>query len=145
MTRIGVLALVLTVCSGCATSGAGTPAGVPLDTLDRGTDSAIRQRSFIVARTAEEVAALWQAHRGTSAPPAVAGRTVIGVFAGMRPTGGYRIDVERAEIRGGRVHVHVRDTAPAPGTLVTQSLTYPYHLVAIPPTDMPIEFIQVAP
>jgi hypothetical protein len=118
---------------------------VPFETLDRGTASAIRQRTFVVARTTEEIAALWRAHRGAPPPPAVGGRTVIGVFAGERPTGGYQIDVERIETRAGRLHVHVRDTVPPPGTLVTQSLTYPYHIVAIPPTDMRVEFVPPVP
>jgi hypothetical protein len=48
--------------------------------------------------------------------------------------------VDRVEVRGGRVRVRVRDTAPPPGSLVTQSLTYPYHIVAIAPTNLAVEF-----
>jgi hypothetical protein len=98
-----------------------------------------------VARTTEEIERLWRAHRGTPSPLPGDGRTVIGVFAGERPTGGYQIAVERVEMREGRLRVSVRDTAPPPGAPVTQSLTYPYHIVAIPRTNLPVEFLQTLP
>jgi hypothetical protein len=140
MIRTRTLALVLTFWFGCATPGTGTLLDIPFETLDRGTTSAIRERTYVVARSADEVAALWRAHRGVAPPAGVAGRTVIAVFAGERRTGGYQIDVDRVEARGDRVRVHLRETVPPPGTLVTQSLTYPYHIVAIAPTNLAVEF-----
>lgn len=140
MIRTRVLAFALTFWFGCATPGTGTLLDTPFETLDRGAFSAIRQRTYVVARTTEEVAALWYAHRGVPPPPIVAGRTVIAVFAGERLTGGHQIDVDRVEVLGGRLRVRVRDTAPPPGSLVTQSLTYPYHIVAIAPTNLAVEF-----
>jgi hypothetical protein len=90
MIRTRTLALALTFWFGCATPGTGTLLDTPVETLDLGAFSAIRQRTYVVARTTEEVAALWHAHRGVAPPLIVAGRTVIAVFAGERPTGATR-------------------------------------------------------
>ncbi len=60
--------------------------------------------------------------------------TVVALFAGERPTGGFRIQVERVvedAAHPGSAVVHYRVVPPARGALVTQALTYPYTVVAI--------------
>ncbi|MGQ0586237.1 MAG: protease complex subunit PrcB family protein [Gammaproteobacteria bacterium] len=56
------------------------------------------------------------------------------VEAGMRPTGGYGIEVaEQATQRGERIVLDVTFFGPEPGSLQTQALSSPCALVQLPP------------
>ena len=62
--------------------------------------------------------------------------TVVAIFAGEKPTGGYSVRVDRitddtrpGESAGGTVHYSV--TAPPQDAFVTQAFTYPYAVVRI--------------
>lgn len=71
--------------------------------------------------------------------PALAGATkpdfdeemAIGVFLGPRSTGGYSANIDEIELeRSGRITVRATATSPAPGQIVTQAFTSPFHVVA---------------
>jgi hypothetical protein len=71
-------------------------------------------------------------------PPAVDFRsaTVVAIFGGLKPTGGYSVRVDRVtdESRAGeasRATIHYRVVAPPPDALVTQALTYPFIIVRV--------------
>jgi len=56
------------------------------------------------------------------------------VETGMRPTGGYAVEVaEQATRRGERIVLRVTFVAPEPGSLQTQALSSPCALVQLPP------------
>lgn len=60
--------------------------------------------------------------------------TVVALFAGERPTGGYHVEVDRVvedSSNPRKAVVHYRVVPPARGALVTQALTYPYLVIAI--------------
>lgn len=99
--------------------------------LDRGVISRIETSRTVAVRTLAEWAALWKEHAGESKPPAVdfSKAMVIGVFAGMRPTGGHAIEITQIEARDGEVVVTYRERRPGPDDITTQALTYPFHLV----------------
>lgn len=81
----------------------------------------------------EEWDRLWAALYGAGARPAVDWEryAVLGVFLGERPTGGYRVRVERVEAAAGKLRVTVRTTSPGPGDVVTMAFTYPGELVRV--------------
>ena len=56
---------------------------------------------------------------------------VAAFFWGLKPTGGYRLDVDRVEIQNGLAKIHLIMQKPPPGARVTQALTSPYLLVEI--------------
>jgi hypothetical protein len=107
------------------------PAPMKFTTLDRGVTSRIETSRTIAVRTAAEWAALWKEHAGDSKPPAVdfSKAMVIGVFAGMRPTGGHAMEITQIDARDGDVMVTYRELRPGPDDITTQALTYPFHLV----------------
>jgi hypothetical protein len=74
----------------------------------------------------------------TGLPPQIdfARNTVVAIFAGGKPTGGYSVRVDSItddSSPGGPSSgtVHYRVIAPPPDALVTQAFTYPYVIVRI--------------
>jgi hypothetical protein len=59
-------------------------------------------------------------------------QAAVGVFLGIKPTGGWAVSVTEARLLDGTLYVTAHVTEPAAGTLVTQALTQPYSLVVIP-------------
>jgi len=56
---------------------------------------------------------------------------VVVVVRGIRPSGGYGIQIQGVSRAPGVVKLHVKLTNPDPQRSVTQALTYPYHLIKI--------------
>ena len=66
--------------------------------------------------------------------------TVVGVFAGTRPTSGYGVEIVKAADANGTLIVDYVETRPGPGAVTAQVLTAPYHLVAVPRHDGEVRF-----
>lgn len=69
---------------------------------------------------------------------------VIVASLGQRPTGGYGVSIEAVYSSQGQLYVVVRETAPAPGSIVTQSLTAPVVAVAAPRSDAAVVFVPAS-
>lgn len=96
--------------------------------------------------SAETFAELWRQHTGAmDAPPTVdfGQQTVLAVFAGEKPTGGYSAVITSVKLLDKTMTVHYRVNEPAPGTIVTQMITYPAHLVSVPVSQAKGDFTQV--
>lgn len=68
---------------------------------------------------------------------------IVAVFAGEKPTGGYRIDIPAIEEDRARQQftVRYRETRPPAGAMATQALTQPYHLVRLKKIEMAASFV----
>ncbi len=118
----GLLALLMTL-----------QAPPALRTLDKGGDSQIDAPRQATAKTPAEWEALWRLHGGERERPKVdfSKELVAGVFLGSRPTAGFGVEIVGVREDGGALVVQYRETRPAPGAVVAQVLTMPYHIVAI--------------
>ncbi|HEX8128397.1 MAG TPA: protease complex subunit PrcB family protein [Pyrinomonadaceae bacterium] len=56
---------------------------------------------------------------------------VVVVVRGIRPSGGYGIQIQKVSRAPGVVKLRVKLTNPDPRRFVTQAITYPYHLIKI--------------
>ncbi|MEW5784923.1 MAG: Gmad2 immunoglobulin-like domain-containing protein [Bacillota bacterium] len=63
------------------------------------------------------------------------------VTYGPKPTGGYTVQVTDVLVEAAEVIVSVDFSEPRAGEAVTQAITYPYDLVAVPAADLPVRFI----
>jgi hypothetical protein len=64
------------------------------------------------------------------------GKAYVVIGVGERPTGGYRLAVERIKQHADQTfEVDVREHKPAPGAWKTQVITYPTIVVALPRAD----------
>lgn len=60
------------------------------------------------------------------------------VYLGARGTGGYMVEITGVENSPEGVIVTTRESAPPPGSTVTQALTQPWALALVPASDRPI-------
>ena len=67
---------------------------------------------------------------------AAPGRVLVAAFEGDQRTGGHAIRIDTIERDGDRLVVHATVTVPAPGSLVTQVLTSPAHVVSVAEADV---------
>ena len=68
---------------------------------------------------------------------------VVGVFLGLKPTGGYEAEILEPKVEGKRLVVEYREENPPPGSFVIQAFTSPYHLMILPKTDLPVAFRKI--
>lgn len=107
-------------------------------TLQRGAYSGVTERKAVIISDDASWRANWQqlTARQHPAPDAPAmdfsQHSVLAVYMGEKPTGGYTIEITGVEVAGGKLRVTVKQTSPGPGSMVTQALTQPYHMIQIP-------------
>ncbi|GGN29120.1 protease complex subunit PrcB family protein [Deinococcus daejeonensis] len=119
------------------TSTTPTPGGnVTVTQIATGTNANTSEAGVQVATTVSAASSLYARAYGRQSsvptPPSVTGRTLIGVFLGQRPTGGYGVQVLSATGSGGQLTLRVRLTAPAPGAILAQVITSPWAIVSVP-------------
>lgn len=68
-----------------------------------------------------------------------ADEVVIGLFSGNKPTGGYSITVSQIETAPPLLKIYFEEVSPRPGTIVTQSVTFPGLVIAVKQKDLPEE------
>ncbi len=56
---------------------------------------------------------------------------VVGLFLGQKTTGGYSVEITRAEVDGSNLRFYYRESSPPKDAVVAQVLTQPYHLVRL--------------
>ena len=124
---------------------------VPVTTISKGLYSGLREPLQVIIREQEEWAALWSRHaavrRPAPSPPLIDfyAEMVIGLFLGQKSTGGYSVEITRAELDGANLKVFYRERNPPPGAILTQALTQPYHLVRLSRSESVPVFIKEGP
>ncbi len=108
-----------------------SPASSASRQLAGGSNAAASDFEVIVARDAASLGTIWNTAYGRQSnvpalPTLLTGRSVVGVFLGQRPTGGYSVSLASARIVGGVLELRVNVAAPGPGSITTQSLTSPW-------------------
>lgn len=58
-----------------------------------------------------------------------ASETVIGVYLGMKSSGGYGIEVSKIIDTGKEYQVYIKEISPQKGAMSTMALTQPFHLI----------------
>lgn len=110
---------------------------ITFQTVSKGSRSGVREPRQIVLRGQAEWNSLWAQHISADAkpvpPPAIdfAKELVVAVFLGEKPTGGYDTAITRAQRGDDAVVIYYRERTPAPGAMVIQTLTQPFHMVRI--------------
>lgn len=138
------LALTLLISGACAATEE-APGMQNFVSIAKGVNSGITTPGAHAARDADQWQALWAEHARIQVPapppPQVdfERNTVVFVSAGSRPTGGYALAVERAEVYQGKLSISARESAPQPGSMLTQALTAPFEIVLVPRTALPVE------
>ena len=122
---------------------------VPFVTIDQGFRSGVRERKFLVIKTEPEWKAVWQSHGQPLIPVKELPRVdfdkemIVAVFLGEKPTGGYKVEITAMEEDQGKGQLRVvtREGKPPVGSIATQALTQPYHVVRVKKSDLTTTFI----
>ena len=110
---------------------------ISFQTIEKGLRSGVREPLQIVIRGQAAWKDLWQQHAAikTNPPPAPAidfnKEIAVGVFLGEKPTGGYDVEIVRAERVDGTLLISFVENTPRPGAMVTQAITQPFHIVRV--------------
>jgi len=122
---------------------------VTFSVLSQGTRaSGISDRKNFAVRSELAFEDLWQKVHGEDgeALPKVAfdQYQVIGVFAGIKSSGGYAISVISVQDSATERMVTIAITSPGEGCSVTQALTNPYQLIKLPASNLPLtrEYVE---
>ena len=143
---LGLLGAIFTPACSSTISLAQSP--MSITTIDKGFHSGIREPLEVVIRGEQEWAALWSRHasgrRPAPSPPLIdfSAEMVVGLFLGQKSTGGYSVEITRAELDGANLKVFYREGSPPPGAIVPQVLTQPYYLVRLPRSEAVPVFIK---
>ncbi len=111
---------------------------INMETIERGTHSGITEKINYVIKNEDNWSKLWvNIHSGVLIEPPplpeidFRNYSVIAVFMGEKPTGGYRIDINKIVDQEDKLVVYIKEYTPKPDTMVTQVLTQPYHIVQV--------------
>jgi hypothetical protein len=130
------LILTIALIAGCAM--AAPKSTMTFRTLQQGAfaSSSNARPSVLVAHDAETYARLWNVVIGSGTPPQAdfAKESVIFLIDQQRFTGGHAIAAEGVEVVGAAAVVKVAATHPQRGNAVTQVLTVPFAVIAVPRT-----------
>ena len=135
--------LALLLCAACkshapAAGEKGPGNALPFETLVQGYQSGVHTADALLVVDEQHWAELWKRHANWRIPAASAPavdfkkHSVLAVFAGDRPSGGYGLEVRWIAPEKDVLSVRAHVKAPAPGALVPMSLTQPYHFVLLP-------------
>ena len=64
--------------------------------------------------------------------------TLVAIFSGEKPSGGYAFTVDWVKKGQKDLQIHISDKAPIAGDLTISVITYPYQIIQIPKTELPI-------
>jgi hypothetical protein len=117
---------------------------VPVTTVLKTEMSALESGREAVVQTAAEWAALWKEHEPARPAPDMnfAALTVLAVFLGSRPTGGYSVDIVAARVEDGVLVVEYEEKRPSRDAMVAQVLTSPAHIVSVPKHPGAVRFVK---
>ncbi|MBI3418388.1 MAG: protease complex subunit PrcB family protein [Verrucomicrobia bacterium] len=140
------LAMLISACSGWLSARAVEP--LELRTIAKGGVNGITEARQVVVTNAVEWAKLWMAHRGRARDeaksPAIdfAKEMVVFVAMGQQRTGGYSVEIVKVEPGETSLKIFVKRKSPPKGAMVTQALTSPFHIVAVPRSELTPEFLD---
>jgi hypothetical protein len=140
------LTLVTVPVVGCvSTSGQSASGPVEVDTIDRGPQSGVENRSTVVVRTQAAFEELWSRHQ--AGQPGEAGlpgvdfdeRLVTGLFVGESPNGCDEVRLDNVTAKGEDLHVNARWVTVDAGAC-TDAVTTPYWIVSVPAREGSVAF-----
>lgn len=93
--------------------------------------------AYVLVTSKDQLTNLWYQAYGTqlqvpSVPQLDFSReTVVAIFDGQKPTGGYGVDIHGVSVENGELYVDVVPRTPAAGAVVSQGLTSPWVIIHV--------------
>ncbi|HYI09500.1 MAG TPA: protease complex subunit PrcB family protein [Thermoanaerobaculia bacterium] len=130
MKRLMLLPMLALV-TACAAAGAGGALETRVITEGGYAAGDFPQPQAMAARDQETLQRLWKDVGQGTPPPLGENETVVFLFAGSRPTGGWSIQPPAAKIENGILVIEAAVQGPPAGAMVTQAFTSPYLVLTV--------------
>jgi hypothetical protein len=117
--------------------------------LEKGSHSGVVEPRQVVIKDKASWERLWREHQSGNQPqrPApeidFAREMVIFVAMGQQFSGGFAIEIEKVEAARRQLRIAFQRKAPPSGAMVSQALSAPFEIVAVPKSDSPPEFVEI--
>jgi hypothetical protein len=113
----------------------------------RGSDTAITHPGQIVIHNDEQWIHFWTEHHPHEVSPDVdfSRYMVVGVFLGARPATLFSVEMAAFHSSPGALVIDYKEIPPPTGTFEVGVTVYPYHLKAIPRSNVPVKFNKLTP
>ncbi len=127
----------------CITGG---PPPDKIRSIAKGAFTGFQEQTNLVVTNETQWAAVWQKHSIQASPAKALPKidfekeTVLFAAAGQKRSGGYSVEISRVEEVDGKTVVTITTRTPKPGGFTIQSLTTPFHIVAVPRIKGPVLF-----
>lgn len=121
---------------------------IPFSTISFSGYSGVTTAQNVVVRDASTWVALWATHTSTVTPqpqlPSIDFNTemILGVFLGARSSSCYRVEIQKVNQLPGRITVEYKETTPPGLAVCAMVISYPFHLVAVPLSSDPVDFVR---
>ncbi|MCA1753563.1 MAG: protease complex subunit PrcB family protein [Spirochaeta sp.] len=145
LSMVLITGLLLSCASGSA-HGESSQRRPAYETVARGSYSGVLTQREVTVESEAALDRLWrEIHSGRSPVPETPDiefetMQIAAVFAGEKPSGGYSIEVTAMQHEDEHLTIYYQEQSPAPGDIVTQALTQPYHIVQFTRTELDVRF-----
>ena len=149
MVMLKVLSVFLLVLTVVACAAVDVVRTFPIRNIAKGAFSGIADAKQEVIKDRAGWEKLWSQHsvnkRGENRVPEIdfTKEIVIFVAMGRQRTGGYSIELANVEVVDQKLKISFKRKSPPPGAMATMALTAPFHIVAVPKSDLKAEFVEV--
>ncbi len=136
MRHSGILVLLMVfLLGGSCLAWGETPSAPSFQLLETGFYAARSEAGMVVAEGADALLRLYgEDISSAKQPPMVVDFdrfVVVGIFAGTRSSGGYRLEILSARYENKELDVRYVLHMPKPGSMTTQALTSPYAVILL--------------
>ncbi|HZJ08297.1 MAG TPA: protease complex subunit PrcB family protein, partial [Trueperaceae bacterium] len=114
------------------------PSQLTWEVLARGNQATgVSERRYELITNQAKLTSIWARAHATQLQPPTTPRadfqreTLVAIFMGEQPSGGYGVEVARVTEERGELYLDVRFTEPAAGAITSQALTSPWTIVRI--------------
>lgn len=139
MKAIAVLA-TLALATACTTNGAvaAPDSGLEFRVVGQTGYATTERSDAVIASDEATFRNTWAQHLGNEQAPPIdfAAETAVFLFGGMRPTGGYAVEVRGVSLDNGTLVIDGGVTEPPSGSMTTQAITYPTAVIAVKSRDI---------
>ena len=121
-------------------------AAVPFQSIEKGHSSGIKEAMNDVYKSNQQFGEFWDRHTSHISPtpevPSIdfANQMVVVVIT-QQSSGGYSLEITSVEDDKEQLVVNYLTSPPPPGTITTQALTQPYHIISLKKSDKNVIFL----
>jgi hypothetical protein len=145
--QLPVLAATLLL-GACASLGFRSDGPVAWETVDSDIYSGVTAEMLVTVRDQRTWSRLWAEHKGNRYHPFPLPRIdfseemIAGVFTGERPNGCHAVRIQRVYRKESRIIIEYSERIPFGPRVCNYAVTHPSHLIALPVSREPVEFIR---